>query len=40
MKLRTGWILFALAIAAAVAGTAVLVHDGLSPTETGSAEAL
>jgi len=40
MKLRTGWILFALAIAAALAGTAVLVHDGLSLSELGSTDAL
>ena len=40
MKLRTGWILFALALAAALAGTAMLVHDGLSLPELGSAETL
>jgi hypothetical protein len=40
MKLRTGWILFALGLAAALAGSAVLVHDGLSLPELGSAEAL
>ena len=40
MKLRTGWILFALAIAAALAGTAVLVQDDLSLPELGSADAL
>jgi len=40
MKLRTQWILFALAIAAALAGAAVLVHDGLSLSKLGPTDAL
>jgi len=40
MKLRTGWLLFALALAAALAGTDMLVHDGLSLPELGTAETL
>jgi len=40
MKLQTRWILFVLAVAAAFAGAAVLVHDELSFPELGSAESL
>ena len=40
MKLQTRSILFVLAVAAAFAGAAVLVHDELNFPELGSAESL